>query len=113
MSTDRLTGPDESSLSTRARYVSTAITILYYTSIIIALVAATILVGIIFISVRLSPDTKLVFACILPVCLIALQVALFCARKEEIVLLLFSFLSSNLSTLVLGIAIGLAIANVV
>ncbi len=102
----------ETSLALQARSVSKAISINYYISCLVSIVAFCFIVGVLVLSTLLSADKKFYLGGILLVCLLALQVVLCASKQEPVALLLISSLTSSLSLLAIGITVGLAFSNV-
>ena len=77
-------------------------------SVVIAVVSLIVTGGVLYISTTLNQDRKIMFGCILVVCVIALMIIVCVSRHDPRSLLIFSHLLSNMSMLALGLSITYA-----
>ncbi len=77
-------------------------------SVVIAVVSLIVTGGVLYISTTLNQDRKIMFGCILVVCVIALMIIVCVSRHDPRSLLIFSHSLSNMSMLALGLSITYA-----
>ncbi len=76
--------------------------------VITAIVSLIVTGAVLYTSTTLNQDRKIMFGCILIVCVIALLIIVCVSRKDPRSLLIFSNLLSNMSMLTLGLSITYA-----